>query len=174
MNAFIQHLGEDYQGLKDVVKDAHIGDIKLHGHVAVSRGNVIANVLCNILGMPKTSDHVELTVYGSHSEQYMKWRRLFGATEMTSTFVRDGEYFVESMGPIKLWMKLANDNGQLVYRLVKSRFLFMPLPASLSPTLSAYETEKDGQYAFSVNVGLPFIGKLIEYSGLLDLEKGNI
>ncbi|MFW5427495.1 MAG: DUF4166 domain-containing protein [Methylophagaceae bacterium] len=170
MNAFIKHVGEDFQHLHSVVQQAHIGDIKLSGNVRVSRGNFLANILCQILGMPKSTESVLLTVDGQHTAEAMVWKRRFGDVEMISNFVLDGDYFVENMGPIKLWMMLNNQDGELVYTLEKSQFLFIPLPKILSPTLLAFESENKGKYVFSVSVGLPIIGKLIEYSGELDLE----
>jgi hypothetical protein len=170
MNAFIKHIGKDFQYLHSIVQQAHTGDSKLSGNVRVSRGNFLANILCQILGMPKSTDSVLLAVDGQHTEDAMIWKRRFGDVEMISNFVLDGDYFVESMGPIKLWMTLNNQDGELVYTLEKSQFLFIPLPKILSPTLLAFESENNGKYVFSVNVGLPIIGKLIEYNGVLDLE----
>ena len=170
MNAFIKHVGENFQHLHPVVRQAHIGDIKLSGNVRVSRGNFLATILCQILGMPKSSERVLLTVDGRHTDDAMIWNRRFGDVEMISHFELDGDFFVENMGPIKLWMTLKNKNGELIYTLEKSQFLFIPLPKFLSPTLSAFESENDGKYIFSVRVGLPVIGKLIEYSGELTLE----
>lgn len=120
--------------------------------------------------MPKSSDSVLLTVDGSHTTDTMIWKRRFGDVEMINTFILDGAYFVENMGPIKLSMTLQNHNGELVYTLEKAQLLFIPLPKLFSPTLSAYETENNGKYVFSVRVGLPIIGKLIEYGGELMLE----
>ena len=170
MNAFIKHVGDDFQKLHSIVQQAHIGNIKLSGNVRVSRGNFLANILCQILGMPKSTERVLLTVDGQHTENTMVWNRRFGDVEMISHFVLDGDCFVENMGPIKLWMTLSNQDGELVYRLEKSQFLFIPLPKLLSPTLFAFESENNGKYVFAVKVGLPIIGKLIEYSGELGLE----
>ncbi len=46
MNAFIKHLGGNFQSLHSIVQQAHIGDIKLSGNVRVSRGNFFAKILC--------------------------------------------------------------------------------------------------------------------------------
>jgi len=44
------------------------------------------------------------------------------------------------------------------------------VPRFLAPSMTAWESEKDGKYQFDVLVGLPLFGQVIRYSGSLDLE----
>lgn len=99
----------------------------------------------------------------------MLWARDFGGVKMTSCFVKDGDFLVEQMGPIKLWLKLTSENGTLRYKLMKASCLGFTLLKRFSPTLEAFESEDSGFYVFGVRISLPLIGKLIEYQGKLVL-----
>jgi hypothetical protein len=88
---------------------------------------------------------------------------------MQSRFRLEGEYLVEKMGPVKLWMKLRVQNTVLEYELVRASIWGVTLPARLAPQLRAFEKEEAGTYVFEVRIDLPILGKLIEYGGQLQL-----
>ena len=70
-------------------------------------------------------------------------------------------------------------SGQFVYdvradrkgfslHVVRVRFLGIPLPRLLQPTLAARASEWRGRYRFSTVVGFWFCGRVISYFGYLD------
>ena len=183
MNAVMQYLGSDFQSLKPIVQEAHSGDIKLEGKVAVRRGWGLAWLIGAVLGMPRSNAQEDLIVFGSHTKTKMIWRRTFGdfdgiglvgrgqnVTEMTSFFEVVGPFFVEYFGPFRLHFKLSCEDGDLVYRLQEVRLGGIRLPSWLSPTVEAFESEQEGGYQFGVRVVLPVLGRLIEYGGVMELE----
>jgi hypothetical protein len=173
MNLFADHLGPEYARLAELIKHAHLGDIKLEGYASVQRGNRIASLLCSLLGLPPNSESVKLTVNAQHRHDHVLWMRNFGGVAMTSCFVKDGDHLMETIGPVKFHMKLTVENGTLRYLLLKSSFLNLNLPAILSPSLDAFESEEAGFYHFGVRIELPVIGKLIEYKGKLLLTRSD-
>lgn len=168
-NLIEEHLGPAYANLDEVLKRAHTGAIKLTGNVSVTRGNVIARWLCDLLRLPPSAASVQLTVNGQHFPDQMLWDRDFGGIKMRSRFFKEGAALAEQFGPLKLWMKLTVDNGSLRYTLIKTTILGMTLPARWAPRVMAFEAQAADFYQFGVEVSLPIIGKLITYGGMLSL-----
>jgi len=168
-NALQIHLGENFEFLNNVVKDAHIGTIELEGNIEVTRGNFIANVLCNILKMPKAGKSVFNTVKAYHYPDRMQWKRTFDGVTFNSCFTLSGGFLVENMGPLKLFLKGSVENGALIYRLAFVKVLDITIPKLFSPNLYASESEFDEKYKFLVAVSMPVVGLLIQYSGSLIL-----
>lgn len=169
MNALQKHLSDRFLELDELIQKAHIGTIKLKGLASVKRGNALASLMCTVLGFPKNSDQCPLEVLAEHKTEKMVWRRNFDGQVMVSHFSLAGPYLQESLGMIRMLMKLTVQNGRLVYGLVKTKMLGISLPRFLSPSLTAYEHEDENKYIFSVEVSLPIIGRLIKYEGRLDL-----
>ncbi len=169
MNALQKHLSDQFLELDELIQKAHIGTTKLKGLASVRRGNALASLMCTVLGFPKNSDQCPLEVLAEHKAEKMVWRRNFDGRMMVSHFSLAGPYLQESLGMIKMLMKLTVQNGGLVYGLVKTKMLGISLPRFLSPGLTAYEHEDGNKYVFSVEVSLPIIGRLIKYEGRLDL-----
>lgn len=169
MNALQKHLSDQFHELDELIQKAHIGTIRLKGLVSVKRGNALASLMCTVLGFPKNSDQCPLEVLAEHKAEEMIWQRNFNGRLMVSHFSLVGPYLQESLGMTRMLMKLTVQNGRLVYDLVKTKMLGITLPKFLSPGLTAYEHEDGDKYVFSVEVSLPFIGRLIKYEGRLDL-----
>jgi hypothetical protein len=74
------------------------------------------------------------------------------------------------MGPLSLYLQPMAEGGRLVYRLIATQIGPITVPRVLAPSMTAWESEKDGKYAFEVTVSLPVFGRVIRYSGSLDLE----
>lgn len=169
MNAFVKHLGEKYSDLAGLVKQAHTGHIRLEGNVYVRHGNGLAKLFARVLKLPPAGESLRLVVNGYHEVDQMRWQREFEGHRMQSCFRLKGEYLVENMGPVKLWMKLGVDQGVLEYHLSKASLWGITIPRIFAPRLNAYEKEVDHHYVFGVRIDLPILGKLIEYSGQLQL-----
>lgn len=46
-------------------------------------------------------------------------------------------------------------------------FLGLPMPRLLLPKGTSFETERDGDFAFDVEIALPLIGRIVAYRGIL-------
>ena len=168
-NALQIHMGDQFKQLDSIVQDAHVDDIELNGHIEVKRGGYLSNFVCNILGMPKAGKSVKNIVHGYHYSDHLKWERTFDGKPFNSRFDLVGDYLVESMGPLKLFLKASSENGTLRYTLSHVNFQGITLPSVIAPALSATEKEVKGRYVFLVKVSMPVIGLLIQYSGAVDL-----
>jgi hypothetical protein len=169
-NALQVCLGADFDRLASTVRRAHVGVIRLSDQARVTRGGAAANALANIMGLPPASDRMAMTVEGEHLSDRMIWNRRFGDRKFESCFrLRHGR-LIELLGPFRLQLRPEARDGRLVYVLERVTLLGLPVPRSLAPALEAWEGERDGGYDFTVEVRLPFLGRLVRYEGLLDLN----
>lgn len=169
-NVLSQCLGEDFKRMPAIVQRAHQGRIRLSGTVAVERGTGICALVAAVMKLPITSRQCTMTVSGEHFPDRMSWRRSFAGRKLESNFVKEGDYLVEFMGPIRLRLKPEFSDGCLSYRLVDARLGPVKLPQWLMPRLTAWERERNGRYEFDVDIRLPLLGRLVRYGGLMSLE----
>ncbi len=168
-NALQIHMGEDFYRLDPLIQTAHSGEIHLEGDVDVRRGRGLAALICHLQGMPAAGDSVRLQVHGSHYADAMLWRRDFAGRQLQSNFTLQGDFLVEKMGPLRLYLKLVARAGALVYQLSHVKYHGVRLPRWLSPSLAASEKSERGRYIFTVRVSMPLLGLLIQYAGALTL-----
>ena len=169
-NALIECMDGAFAKLPDLVQQAHRGTIRLSGSAKVERGKGLGGLIALILGLPKSNPKADLVVTAWHFPDQMIWSRTFDGKAFESTFKKDDDLLVEQMGPLSLYLQPMCEGGRLVYRLIGTQIGPIPVPRFLAPSMSAWESEKDGKYAFEVSVRLPLFGQVIRYSGSLDLE----
>ena len=169
-NALIECMDGAFVELPDLVQRAHRGTIRLSGTASVERGRGLGGLVAAIMGLPKSNPKADLVVTAWHFPDQMVWSRSFDGRVFESTFTRDEDFLVERMGPLSLYLQPMCEGGRLVYRLIATQIGPFTLPRFFAPSMTAWESEKDGKYAFEVSVNLPFLGRLVRYSGALDLE----
>ena len=169
-NALIECMDGAFVKLPDLVQQAHRGTIRLSGTAQVERGRGLGGLLAMIMGLPKSNPKAELVVTAWHFPDQIVWTRSFDGRVFESTFKKDDDFLVEQMGPLSLYLQPKCESGRLVYRLIATQIGPIALPRFLAPSMTAWETEKDGKYQFEVAVSLPLAGRLVRYSGALDLE----
>jgi hypothetical protein len=169
-NALIDCMDGAFAKLPDVVQRAHRGTIRLSGTAQVERGRGLGGLIAMIMRLPKSNPKAALVVTAWHFPDQMVWSRSFDGRSFESTFLRDEDFLVEKMGPLSLYLQPMAEGGRLVYRLIATQIGPIALPRLLAPSMTAWESEKNGKYAFEVTVGLPLFGRLIRYAGSLDLE----
>jgi len=169
-NALIDCMDGAFTRLPDVVQRAHRGTIRLSGTAKVERGRGLGGLIAMIMRLPKSNPKADLVVTAWHFADQVVWSRSFDGRVFESTFKKDDDFLVEQMGPLSLYMQPMCEGGRLVYRLIATQIGPIALPRMLAPSMTAWESEKDGKYAFEVTVGLPLFGRLVRYSGSLDLE----
>jgi hypothetical protein len=169
-NALIDCMDGAFVKLPDVVQRAHRGTIRLSGTAKVERGRGLGGLIAMIMRLPKSNQKADLVVTAWHFADQMVWSRSFDGRVFESIFKKDDDFLVEQMGPLSLYLQPMCEGGRLVYRLIATQIGPIALPRVLAPSMTAWESEKDGKYAFEVSVSLPLLGRLVRYSGALDLE----
>lgn len=169
-NALIDCMDGAFAKLPDIVQRAHRGTIRMSGIANVQRGKGLGGLIAMLLRLPKSNPKAELVVTAWHFPDQMVWSRSFDGRAMESTFRRDEDFLVEQIGPLSLFLQPMCEGGRLVYRLIATQIGPITVPRILAPSMTAWESERDGKYAFEVSVGLPLCGQVIRYSGTLDLE----
>ena len=169
-NALIECMDGAFSKLPDLIQRVHHGTTRLSGTARVERGGGLGGLVAVLMRLPKSSPNAEANVVTWHFPDQVVWTRTFGERTIESTFVKDDDFLVEKLGPFSLYLQPMAEGGRLVYRLVATQLGPIPLPRFLAPSMNAWEAEKDGKYMFEVTVNLPILGRLIRYSGTLDLE----
>jgi hypothetical protein len=165
------HMGTDFTKLAPLLQAAHTGKSVLRGKAQVKRGKLLSRLLCTIFRFPKVGDNVELLVNCEHTSDSMVWNRDFDGLKMKSSFKLQGDYLIESLGPLAMYFKAVEKDGALHYLFVKTKFMGVFLPNFLSPQVVASEQEVEGKYRFSVEVRMFLIGFVIAYSGELKVHR---
>lgn len=95
------------------------------------------------------------------------WTRDFGGHRFSSQLSRDRRLLVERFGPMRFGFELAADAGCLEMRLRRWSAFGLRLPLAFGPKTYAREREQHGRFRFDVEIGLPLVGRLVRYEGLL-------
>lgn len=74
---------------------------------------------------------------------------------------------VEQFGPLAFDLTLPVDDGRMTLVLSGVRLLGLPLPRSLWPRVTAFESGDGERFRFDVEIGLPLVGRLVRYRGWL-------
>lgn len=142
------------------------------GTAEVRRGRgAIARLVAAFIGFPRAGDEVPLRVALTPQGDGERWTRDF-AGKAFSSVLRPGtgrsEYLLlERFGIIEIALALVVEDGRLY--LVPRRWtcLGVRLPGFLMPVGTAFESERDGQFAFDVEIAAPLIGLVVAYRGVL-------
>jgi hypothetical protein len=170
-------LGADWGRLAGEVRAAHFAGrtIERRGLFQVRRGEGLLNrMAASLLRLPAAGEGVPIELRIEGTGEHERWIRRFGRRRLT-TFQRplaEGTLLGERFGPLELVFRLEGAEGSLHYRMVGARLrlgpLGIPLPRGLRPEVAASESAvAAGATHVTVDVALPFIGRLIRYEGLL-------
>lgn len=169
-----QVLGNSFAQLPSTIQRFHrlAGRHELHGWVTTEApASLPARWLARLLGTPTAAGggpiRFEMT---AHAEREV-WTRHFPDHIMTSTLSRNGDDVVEHLGPARLRFELTESSGTLGMRLKGLRFLGLPCPRWLLPSIVAEETGAEDRLHFRVMASLPLIGRVASYSGHLTLPE---
>ena len=170
VNVLVDCLGASFQKLPEIVQRAHRGTVRLTGKAKVERGGGLGGLIALAMRLPRSNPAADLSVDFWHFADQMIWSRDFDGRVFESTFHRDEDFLVEKIGLVSLYLEPVVEGGRLQYRLAGTYLGPIALPAVLAPTITAWEGESEGKYAFDVSVRLPLVGQLIRYSGSLDVQ----
>ncbi|TQV79592.1 DUF4166 domain-containing protein [Denitrobaculum tricleocarpae] len=176
-----QIIGGDYDRLPPLVRNMHEvkGRHTARGRGRVERGsNFAGRRLADFLGMPPEAADipVETTFFLDQGAETIT-RNYNGAILITRQAIAKSRSAVgealllEKFGPVALFLALEGTEEGITFHLRRCSLLGLKLPRMLSPRLVAREQVRGGRYHYFVRIELPLIGSLIEYEGLLELEK---
>ena len=74
----------------------------------------------------------------------------------------------ERVGPSTFVFALETSADGMALKLRGVRFLGVPLPRFLAPSVRTFESERDGRYHFEVEASLPLLGRIVRYAGWLE------
>jgi hypothetical protein len=103
-------------------------------------------------------------------QNFEEWDRHFGKSRFHTVMKQEGPYLAEHLVafPVTFVYEAKADRRGFSLHVAKVRFLGIPLPRLLRPTLAARAGEWRGRYRFSTVVGFWFCGRVISYFGYLD------
>ena len=165
-------LGTRYAQLAPAVQAFHrvTGAVTLHGEVETEPpASRLARGLAWCIRTPRTSTRgpIRITLNAAATEE--TWTRHFPRHTMRSTLsLRQGR-ITERLGAVRLFFALEAEHGVLRMRLEGLRFLGIPCPAWLRPTVLAEESGDGDRFHFNILASVPLLGVVAAYRGFLDL-----
>jgi Domain of unknown function (DUF4166) len=166
-------LGASYTHLPAAVQRFHrlTGHTVLHGWVETSApGSALARLLACCLGTPRRASSGPLRFELEASAEAESWIRHFPTQTMSSRMRLVAGQIEEQLGAARLTFSLTVVDGTLKMGLVRMRFLGVPCPEWLMPTIVAEEVGTDDQLHFHIAAALPLVGVVASYRGHLDVS----
>ena len=170
-------LGDAYAALPAPIRAMHqlTGTLAAAGRATVERGEgFVARMIAAIVGFPPTMRDVAVRVDFTLRDGRELWRRDFAGHVFSSTQEEGQGRFerllCERFGPFAFGIALVCDADRLNLVVRRWSFFGIPLPRTLAPIGSAYETVADGRFRFFVEIRLRLVGLLVRYQGWLVTE----
>ena len=170
-----QLLGSAFNTLPLKVQELHgVNDVRhWKGTADVRRGSgMMAKLICNVIGFPQTAFDVPIAVSFLPKAKGELWTRNFNG-RIFSSFQKSGSkkndyLLIEKFGIFNIALALVIDADRLFFVPRSWSCLGIPLPKTLLPTGRSFESEKDGQFYFDVEISAPVIGLIVTYKGILN------
>ena len=170
-----QVLGSAFDTLPARVRALHDGSDtrRWTGLAEVCRGTgLLARAIAAIIGFPAVAADIPVTVTLTPETDGERWTRDFGGKVFSSVQSagtgRDQYLLVERFGIARVSLALVVDKERLVFVPRRWSLLGVPMPKSLLPAGSSFETERDGQFCFDVTIRVPLVGLIVAYRGALE------
>jgi predicted DCC family thiol-disulfide oxidoreductase YuxK len=168
-----QIIGDAFDGMPETVQRMHGADgtRETRGISRVMGGrNPVSRLIGVFSGMPRPVRRAPVHIRFIKGEDRETWDRRFGASRFTTVMQQNGRHLTERLVgfPVTFIYDVAADRGGFSLHVVRVRFLGIPLPRLLRPTLAARAGEWRGRYRFSTLVGFWFCGRVVSYFGYLD------
>jgi len=176
MNAlFPALLGPRWNALPPSVRALHGSDaiVRAHGRADVGGdGNLFATGLRRALRMPLPARDTALEVEINREGERETWRRRFAGRLFASCLRRSPRWpdaFEERIGPMRFAFTLEASASELRWVPREVRLLVLRLPVRWFAGVRASCSERDRRYRFDIDVQMPLIGRLVAYSGWLEV-----
>ncbi|WP_199609519.1 DUF4166 domain-containing protein [Flocculibacter collagenilyticus] len=174
--------GNQFTLLHPLLQQLHLIGGCLSGRVNIEYGSGLAGVIgrriAKKMNLPSSGQH-NLSVYISHQEDGLHWGRCFNSQQVVESVFKpvgtvNTGYWIEETGPLRMRLTVDIINGGWHWRCTRIQLMGIFVPRWLLPVTSAYKNVEYVQdkpfYRFHVSFSLPYIGMLVKYSGLLDVN----
>ncbi|RCS29573.1 DUF4166 domain-containing protein [Rhodanobacter denitrificans] len=164
---------ETWRSLPAAVRAMHGAVPTLHAHGladVAGADHFPARCLRRLLGLPAPGPQQALALTIERRGTRETWTRRFAHRRMQSVLDRRGgsPLLYERLGPAMLGFALHRDGDAIDWQLRSLHVLGLPLPRALHGKVLSRSAIRDGRYHFSVDVWLPWLGRLIAYDGWLE------
>ena len=166
-------LGERFEHLPARVRELHdvTGTSVWTGRSDVERGQSLpSRVVATLFGLPPAGRDQALRVTFQVDGDREIWSRMFGNAVFRSVQYERGGLLRERVGPSTFVFALDTSADGMALELHGVRFLGVPLPRLLAPSVRTFESERDGRYYFEVEASLPLLGRIVRYVGWLEKQ----
>jgi hypothetical protein len=165
-------LGDAWQELPAVVRSMHECRAA-EGTATVERGgSLLARLIGAVMGFPPAGHDVPVRVEFEKDAHREVWRRTFGAASFASVHStgrgRSHRLLCERFGPMAISMALVVEFRRLYLIVRRWSFFGIPLPPSLAPGGTSFESEEDGRFRFNVEITHKWAGLIVAYRGWLE------
>ena len=139
------------------------------GRADVERGRSLASrMMATLFGLPPAGCEQPLSVTFEPEGESEIWTRSFGRAVFRSVQYERHGLLRERVGPSTFIFALDVSADGMALKLKGVRFLGVPLPRLLAPSVRTLESERDGRYHFEVEASLPLLGLIVRYAGWLE------
>ena len=174
---FKRVLGKDFASMPEATQLLHRGAPAVlgEGEADIEPPQSLAGRLLSALfRFPKPGKSQPVSVLVEQFGGGERWLRRYPGRDMLS-FMSHGEpgtqTLEERFGPLSFRMKIKCHEDGLDMNMVSARLGRLPLPKFLVPAINASErADKSGRHLFDVAISLPLIGRIVHYSGWLELR----
>jgi len=176
-SAVARVLGDAFADLPAEVQSAHCGEMLLltgKANADVGPGCIPA-LIRTLFGFPRPGRDMPVSIaFSTDAAGRDSWRRDFDGRRYSSRMEpgsgRRAGLLVERQQLFTWVFRLSVDaDRRLILDVVAADILGMPIPWALAPRCHAFETGADGRFTFDITVDLPVFGRLIHYSGVMEL-----
>ena len=131
-------LGEAFASLHPHVRRAHLPPLSAQGTIDVEhgRGWLIRQIIW-LMKLPAAGVGQPVRLDLGQDRQELVWTRRIGTSILETRQRASGSRLVERSGPGRVSFDLAVKDGALMYRQSSIHVAALPLPSSLSPSVSA-------------------------------------
>lgn len=166
-------LGERFAQLPARVRELHdvTGTSVWMGRADVERGRTLpSRIMATLFGLPPAGRDQALRVTFRADGDREIWSRSFGTAVFRSVQYERVGLLNERVGPSTFVFALDTSAQGMALKLQGVRFLGVPLPKMLAPSVVTFESERNGRYQFDVEASLPLLGRIVRYVGWLEKE----
>jgi len=166
-------LGAGFDGMPEAVRRMHsiekTQDVR--GLSRVMGGtNPLSWLIRVMAALPRPAHRAPIHIRFVKGQHFEEWDRHFGKSRFHTIMKQEGKYLAEHLVafPVTFVYEVRADQIGFSLHVAQVRFLGIPLPRLLRPTLAARAGEWRGRYRFTTVVGFWFCGRVISYCGYLD------
>lgn len=169
--SLFQRALKGFDSMPAVVRDAHMIDpaADLAGEVDVEgAANWIAWLVARVFSFPPPGEDLTAEVTIERDGDGEVWIRRFGGREFRSYMNTTNGMLTERFGAITFDLDARADKRGFSLMIEQARIGGLTLPRFLTPNTSASaDIDREGRYRFDVTIELPYIGRLVGYTGWL-------